>query len=114
MANKNNKCTFCGRPESEVPLLLTGANGYICSDCVESAHQLLQEYMPGELANKQKQAKGKKAESIDLNKVPKPKEIKDYLDQYIIGQDAAKRYLSVAVYNPVSYTHLTLPTNSRV
>ena len=107
MANKNNKCTFCGRPESEVPLLLTGANGYICSDCVESAHQLLQEYMPGELANKQKQAKGKKAESIDLNKVPKPKEIKDYLDQYIIGQDAAKRYLSVAVYN--HYKRLSQP-----
>lgn len=107
MANKNNKCTFCGRPESEVPLLLTGANGYICSDCVESAHQLLQEYMPGELANKQKQAKGKKAESIDLNKVPKPKEIKDYLNQYIIGQDAAKRYLSVAVYN--HYKRLSQP-----
>lgn len=107
MANKTNKCTFCGRSENEVPMLLTGANGYICSDCVESAHQLLQEYMPGELANKQKQAKGKKADSIDLNKVPKPKEIKDYLDQYIIGQDAAKRYLSVAVYN--HYKRLSQP-----
>lgn len=97
MANKKNKCSFCGRSEDEVPLLLTGMNGFICSECVENAYKVLEEYIPGELANNK--AKDATADSINLKEVPKPKEIKKYLDQYIIGQDAAKRYLCVAVYN---------------
>ena len=97
---KTNKCSFCGRSESEVPLLLTGLNGFICSECVENAYKVLEEYLPGELANNQaKSKKNKDKQDIDLNNVPKPAEIKAYLDQYIIGQDAAKRYLCVAVYN---------------
>ena len=99
MAKSKNKCSFCGRSEDEVPMLLTGMNGFICSDCVTNAYEVLEKYMP-ETAN----ATGKKKNSsadldVDMDKVPKPKEIKEYLDQYIIGQDSAKRFLSVAVYN---------------
>lgn len=97
MANNKKKCSFCGRSEDEVSMLLTGVNGYICADCVMSAYQVIQEYLPGELANNEK--KIAKPDNIDLTTVPKPKDIKAYLDQYIIGQDDAKRYLSVAVYN---------------
>ena len=84
--------SFCGRTEREVKLLITGINGYICEDCAEQAYRIVQEH----LADKQKTPANDK---FQLKKVPKPKEIKDYLDQYVIGQDEAKRYLSVAVYN---------------
>lgn len=99
MAKSKNKCSFCGRSEDEVPMLLTGMNGFICSDCVTNAYEVLEKYMPGTAS-----ATGKKKNSsadldVDMDKVPKPKEIKEYLDQYIIGQDSAKRFLSVAVYN---------------
>lgn len=96
---KINKCSFCGRSEQEVPLLLTGMNGFICSECVENAYKVLEEYMPGELANNQAKKADEEHKDINLKNVPKPAEIKAYLDQYIIGQDAAKRYLCVAVYN---------------
>lgn len=89
MANNKKVCSFCGRSEKEVPLLLTGATGYICSDCVENAHAMINEYLHSQKA----------LPEINLKEVPKPKEIKEYLDQYIIGQDSAKRYLCVAVYN---------------
>ena len=95
--SKENVCSFCGRSQSEVPLLLTGAHGFICSDCIQNAYHMLEEYMPGDLANDKKDKNT--TEKIDLDNVPKPKEIKEYLDQYIIGQDDAKRYMSVAVYN---------------
>ena len=90
---------MCGRPEEEVSMLITGINGYICADCVSQAHHLIEEYFG---TASQPVAKGKKQgkkNAADLKKVPKPKEIKAYLDQYIIGQDDAKRYLCVAVYN---------------
>ena len=73
-------------------LLITGINAYICEDCAQQAYRIVQE----NLTDKDKaKADGK----FKLKKVPKPKEIKEYLDQYVIGQDEAKRYLSVAVYN---------------
>ncbi|MDY5850767.1 MAG: ATP-dependent Clp protease ATP-binding subunit ClpX, partial [Prevotella sp.] len=81
----------------EVSLMLTGMNGMICSDCVLNAYQYLEEYLSPETLGKTK--KKKNQDGVKLDKVPKPKEIKDYLDQYIIGQDSAKRVLSVAVYN---------------
>ena len=84
-------CNFCGRTEREVRLLITGLNGYICEDCVQQAYKIVQEQ---DWLN-DKPAKGKSKSQ----KVPKPMEIKAYLDQYVIGQDEAKRYLSVAVYN---------------
>ena len=88
------ECSFCGRNEREVRLLITGINGYICEDCAEQAYRIVQENL--ESAEEKTTASSKK---FKPKKVPKPREIKDYLDQYVIGQDDAKRYLSVAVYN---------------
>ena len=79
-------------------MMLNGVDGYICSDCVQSAFHMLEEYMPGATTQNGKNTKGT-LKDIDLNEVPKPKDIKAYLDQYIIGQDDAKRFMSVAVYN---------------
>ena len=96
------QCNFCGRTEREVPLLITGLHGCICSDCVTQAYQLLQ-------ANGFDKDAKKKQAVPELKKVPKPKEIKKYLDEYIIGQDEAKRFLSVAVYN--HYKRLQQPVD---
>ena len=85
-------CNFCGRSEKEVKLLITGIDGYICEDCAQQAYRIVQEHMSD---INRSQGGGK----FTTKKVPKPKEIKEYLDQYVIGQDEAKRYLSVAVYN---------------
>ncbi len=84
------RCSFCGRSEDEVGFLITGMNGCICDSCSEQAYDIVQEAM--------KQKSGK-AGDLDMNELPKPKDIKEFLDQYVIGQDDAKRYLSVAVYN---------------
>ena len=88
-------CSFCGRSEKEVKLLITGLDGFICEDCAVSAYQIVES--TGLLGKNGSAADT--GEKFKIKKVPKPKEIKDFLDQYIIGQDAAKRYLSVAVYN---------------
>ena len=84
-----NRCSFCGRSEDEVALLITGMNGFICNDCAKQAYDIVQETMDKE----------KKAKSLNLDELPKPQAIKAFLDQYVIGQDDAKRYLSVSVYN---------------
>ncbi len=73
-------------------LLITGINGYICEDCAEQAYRIVQE-------NLKDRKKNPEESKFTMKKVPKPKDIKAYLDQYVIGQDEAKRYLSVAVYN---------------
>lgn len=91
MAEK--KCSFCGRPEKDVRLLLTGLNGYICDECAQQANKII--LQSGVLKNDLSDENS----LPDMKNVPKPKEIKAYLDEYIIGQDEAKRYLSVAVYN---------------
>lgn len=92
MAKKDEKhCSFCGRSEKEVGLLMPGLDGCICNDCAERANEIAQEYL-GHLQES-------RVPAIDIQALPKPTEIKDYLDQYVIGQDDAKRYLSVAVYN---------------
>ena len=96
------QCNFCGRTEREVPLLITGLHGCICSDCVTQAYQVLQ-------ANGFDKDAKKKQAVPELKKVPKPKEIKKYLDEYIIGQDEAKRFHSVAVYN--HYKRLQQPVD---
>lgn len=86
-------CSFCGRGEGEVSLLITGLHGYICNECAEQAHLIV------------KEALGQKGKGLDksalpnFTQMPRPEEIKRYLDQYIIGQDEAKKTLSVAVYN---------------
>lgn len=84
-------CSFCGRSENEVRLLITGINGFICEDCAKQAYEIIQS--TGVLAPKAGEGK------FALKEVPKPVEIKKYLDEYIIGQDQAKRNLAVAVYN---------------
>ena len=88
-------CSFCGRSEDQVRLLITGLHGYICEDCAQQAYKIVSE--SGVLGVTSAAEK-----VVDTNKprrVPKPREIKEYLDQYVIGQDEAKRYLSVSVYN---------------
>lgn len=95
MANKSNhkRCMFCGRTEAEVPFMLEGLNAYICTDCIELGYKFLHE---GDAAtSSKKKSKTKKSEG----KLLKPHEIHQYLDQYVIGQDRAKKLLSVAVYN---------------
>ena len=82
-----NKCSFCGAKENEVKVLVYGLDGYICENCAEQAAKIVHEALE------------KKNQDSKLQNVPKPKEIKAYLDQYVIGQDAAKIALSVAVYN---------------
>lgn len=90
-SSKNKRrCSFCGRPETEVGFLITGVNGCICDSCSEQAYEIVKEAM-----HHQKQGAG----NLNLSELPKPKDIKEFLDQYVIGQDDAKRYLSVAVYN---------------
>ncbi len=86
-----NRCSFCGRTENEVGFLITGVNGCICDSCVEQAHEIVKE------ANIHSHAG--KSGNFRLEELPKPTDIKNFLDQYVIGQDDAKRYLSVAVYN---------------
>lgn len=111
MANKKDiRCSFCGRTENECgSILLSGVNGYICADCIQTASRMLSEYGlidddaaddVGPAYAKSKGAKAKKAKvAAEKRSVPKPAEIKAYLDQYVIGQDDAKRTLAVAVYN---------------
>ena len=88
MAEKNKRrCSFCGRAENEVALLMTGMTGFICNDCVEQAHNILRE-----------EAMLPKSD-FEMKELPKPKEIKAFLDEYVIGQDDAKCALAVSVYN---------------
>ena len=86
-------CSFCGRSDREVGLLISGLTGYICDNCVKQAHDIL--LSSGVMDGKKSGKDGK----FKLKKVPKPHEIKAYLDQYVIGQDEAKRFLAVSVYN---------------
>ena len=95
-----DRCSFCGRDRRNVQLLIAGISGYICENCVEQASQIVNEDM-------------KKQGKLDLGKVQmmKPAEIKKFLDQYVIGQDDAKKYIAVAVYN--HYKRLTQPKHAR-
>ena len=91
MARKiEDKCSFCGRGRNEVDLLISGLNGFICNECAEQAHIIVEENM-GKLRQNEL--------DMELAELPKPQEIKKFLDGYVIGQDDAKRNLCVAVYN---------------
>lgn len=96
MPNKENmdKCSFCGREKKEVNLLIAGIDGHICDRCAEQAHSIIEE-----------EIKTKNTFDLDGLQLMKPKEIKQFLDQYVIGQDRAKKILSVSVYN--HYKRLT-------
>ena len=85
-----NYCSFCGRSEDEVGFLITGMSGFICDSCAMQAYEIVQETL-------RKSKDG--SSSLNLEELPKPQDIKAFLDQYVIGQDDAKRYLSVSVYN---------------
>ncbi|MBQ1909363.1 MAG: ATP-dependent Clp protease ATP-binding subunit ClpX [Bacteroidaceae bacterium] len=92
--NKQRRCSFCGRSEKEVKVLLSGIDGYICDECAERANEILRQHGTGVAARSKTTFS-----ADDLRTLPKPQDIKEYLDQYVIGQDAAKRYLAVSVYN---------------
>lgn len=95
MADKrSDKCSFCGRSADKVGLLVYGLTGAICNECIESASQILAE---SGLSGRNRTASTDF--KLDKGNLPKPKELKEFLDQYVIGQDDAKRHLSVAVYN---------------
>lgn len=99
----NKVCSFCGRSEKEVKLLITGINGYICENCAQQAYEIVKS--TGLLDEKT----SKQDSKFKLKKVPKPHEIKKYLDEYVIGQDEAKRVLAVSVYN--HYKRLRQPAD---
>ncbi len=91
--NGEDCCSFCGAPRSEVELLFSGrAGANICNKCIEQGHVILHE-------NDDVKRGGKKVDAPEMKELLKPAEIKAFLDQYVIGQHAAKRYMSVAVYN---------------
>ena len=96
-------CSFCGRRKNEVELLLSGIDAHICNNCIEQGHQVVLE----EFGSKEEKRGKKKLPKLNL--IP-PAEIKRFLDQYVIGQDEAKRSLSVAVYN--HYKRLTQPLDN--
>ena len=101
VSKKGKYCSFCGRTDKEVGFLITGLDGCICNECAERAAEIVRD------------SRGSSDKpQFTLESVPKPKEIKDFLDQYVIGQDAAKRYLSVAVYN--HYKRITQPEQDDV
>ncbi len=90
MAKTTKNCSFCGRPESQVDFFIMGQGGvHICNDCAVQAAEIVKENTRG----------SSKLPNLHTDNVPKPMEIKKYLDQYVIGQDEAKKFLSVAVYN---------------
>ena len=102
------KCSFCDRSESDVNILFTGIKGNICDQCIENAHALLVE------ATGEKPKAGQPATPPELQKTAnyKPREVKAFLDQYVIGQDDAKKILSVAIYN--HYKRLSMPVQDDV
>ena len=93
MAKKNNNeqhCSFCGRPQAQVEFLISGIDAQICNDCVEQAFQIVKE---------EAKSKGRGFKLPEMDEVKTPAEIKSFLDQYVIGQEEAKKILAVAVYN---------------
>ena len=103
MSKKQQKqCNFCGRSEEETGGLLAGMNSHICPECIYRGHHLLEE-----LSSKEATATEEAAQE-DFKNIPRPREIKEFLDAYVVGQDEAKRYLSVAVYN--HYKRLAQPS----
>ena len=108
MAKKKEECcAFCGRPASHSEVMIPSgisSDIFLCAECADNIHELLNDFR-----GLDSDGKKKKLPKLDLGKLPKPKDIVAHLDQYVIGQDAAKRYLAVAVYN--HYKRLSQPTD---
>jgi len=85
-----NQCSFCGRKKNEVQILISGQNGFICENCIEQAHAIVKDSAT---------ATSETSMASSLDELKKPREIKAFLDEYVIGQDQAKKQLSIAVYN---------------
>ena len=85
----SNQCSFCGKKRNEVQMLISGNDGFICEECIEQAHEIV----------KETSSSSHSASTETMDDLKKPKEIKEFLDQYVIGQDQAKKQLAVAVYN---------------
>ena len=105
MANKNDdkrqfRCSFCGKTEDQVKRLIEGPGVYICNECVELCFDLFEDEEERNMYS---------SEVKDISEIPKPKDIKNYLDDYIIGQEDAKKTLSVAIYN--HYKRISFPKN---
>ncbi len=99
------KCSFCGKSQEKVRKLIAGPGVYICDECVELCNEILDEELlenhggMSQAAVKPEQRKKKETVPLNLNQLPKPRELKNFLDEHVIGQSAAKKVLSVAVYN---------------
>ena len=103
----NEHCSFCGRSHQEVDLLISGKEGFICTDCVMMAYDYTNQII-AESISEEASTKGKKRKKPAQTKLLKPKEITAFLDQYVIGQEDAKKYISVAVYNHYKRINSTL------
>ncbi len=102
------KCSFCGKSQEQVRKLIAGPGVYICDECVELCNEILDEELLDSVAstpqpvNRPEEPQPKRraqSERLNLNQIPKPRELKNYLDEHVIGQNEAKKVLSVAVYN---------------
>ena len=107
------KCCLCGREEQYVTVMLEGNGQYVCSDCINNAHDILVQMGYGSSATAYN-AVSANALLPSLENIPKPVEIKEYLDEYVIGQDAAKKHLSVAVYNHYKRLHNSASAENEV
>ena len=97
--NDRLKCSFCGKTQDQVKKLIAGPDVFICDECVELCNEILDEEFFEGKEKTEKESKEKDSSENDDKPIPKPQEIKDYLDQNIVGQDEAKKVLAVAVYN---------------
>ena len=115
------KCSFCGKSQEQVRKLIAGPGVYICDECVDLCNEILDEELldtnsaatasqPAPRSEPPQKRRTRSA-SLSFNQIPKPREIKKYLDEHVIGQDEAKKVLSVAVYN--HYKRLSLVNSSK-
>ena len=114
------KCSFCGKSQDQVRKLIAGPGVYICDECIDLCNEILDEELLDNQANTNNSPQvkkklptnnPKKSVPLELTSIPKPLEIKSFLDNQVVGQESAKKILSVAVYN--HYKRLALP-NSRI
>ena len=113
------KCSFCGKSQEQVRKLIAGPGVYICDECVDLCNEILDEELlesnsaaPAVQPRPEPPQKRRNRSSISLNQIPKPREIKEHLDEHVIGQDEAKKVLSVAVYNHYKRLSLIQAKNS--